>query len=170
MASIGHVAVGVATARMWCGRAADLRVRIAAAIGFSALALAPDLDVIAFALRIPYAAPFGHRGASHALLTAVVLAVIVGLALRNKRHAILWAAVALVSHGLLDTLTDGGLGVALFWPFDTTRYFAPVRPIPVAPIGAGMFSARGLYVTMVELVAFLPFWLIAFWPRRPPRE
>ncbi|HSI03392.1 MAG: metal-dependent hydrolase [Myxococcota bacterium] len=167
MASLGHVAVGAAAARMWCGADARPRERIAATIGFAALSLAPDLDVIAFALRIPYEAPFGHRGATHALATALVLGVTVGLAFRNRRHLAFWATLVLMSHGLLDTLTDGGLGVALLWPFDTARYFAPVRPLPVAPIGVGMLSARGLFVTIVELIAFLPFWLVALWPRRP---
>ncbi|HYX92236.1 MAG TPA: hypothetical protein VE782_11770, partial [Myxococcaceae bacterium] len=43
-------------------------------------------------------------------------------------------------HGLLDALTDGGLGAALFWPLTAARCFAPVLPIPVAPIGPGIFS------------------------------
>src|SRR4029077_6028824 len=73
-------------------------------------------------------------------------------------------SATLLSHGLLDTMTDGGQGVALFWPWTTARYFAPWRPIPVAPIGKGMFSERGLHVTEVEFVLFLPFLVCAFWP------
>jgi inner membrane protein len=65
----------------------------------------------------------------------------------------------ITSHPLLDTLTNGGLGIALFWPFDHTRYFAPWRPIPVSPIGLGFFSPYGMFVALVELVVFLPlFW------------
>ena len=30
----------------------------------------------------------------------------------------LFATAVVASHGLLDTLTDGGRGVALLWPFD----------------------------------------------------
>jgi inner membrane protein len=74
--------------------------------------------------------------------------------------------VAVGSHGLLDAMTTGGLGAALLWPLDDTRYFLPLRPIPVAPIGAGMLSRRGLYVVAVELLLFLPFWAYALWPRR----
>jgi inner membrane protein len=74
------------------------------------------------------------------------------------------------SHGVLDAMTTGGLGAALMWPFTTARYFLPWRPIPVAPIGVGMLSARGVYVVGVELLLFLPFWGYALWPRRsaPP--
>ncbi|MCR1807823.1 metal-dependent hydrolase [Stenotrophomonas geniculata] len=39
-------------------------------------AMLPDADVLAFALHIPYADAFGHRGASHSLLFAGVLAVL----------------------------------------------------------------------------------------------
>jgi inner membrane protein len=53
-------------------------------------------------------------------------------------------------------LTDGGLGVALFWPFTAERFFWPVQPLPVAPIGTGMLSWRGLYVVVVESLVFLP--------------
>jgi inner membrane protein len=56
-----------------------------------------------------------------------------------------------VSHGLLDALTDGGLGVAFFAPFDGRRYFFPWRPIEVSPIGLGFFSARGARTFLSEL-------------------
>lgn len=137
---------------------------------FSALALLPDADVIAFKLRIPYEATWGHRGASHSLVFAALVALaIVGVArllrLPPGRTGLL-ALLAVASHGLLDSLTDGGLGAALLWPFSNERLFAPWRPLPVAPIGTGMFSGRGLYVVVVEFFAFLPFWAFALRPRR----
>jgi len=67
----------------------------------------------------------------------------------------------LASHALLDTMTDGGLGCALFWPFDLTRYFAPWRPIPVAPIGLAFFSPYGGVIALTELVLFSPLLLFA---------
>ena len=70
-----------------------------------------------------------------------------------------------MSHALLDTLTDSGLGCALFWPFDDTRHFAPWQPIPVAPIGTGFLSERGLRVELAELLGFAPVFLYALWPR-----
>ncbi|MCU1019048.1 metal-dependent hydrolase [Stenotrophomonas geniculata] len=69
---ITHAAVPLA---LWC--AAD-RGRIPAwllAAGVVA-AMLPDADVLAFALHIPYADAFGHRGASHSLLFASVLAAL----------------------------------------------------------------------------------------------
>lgn len=67
---------------------------------------------------------------------------------------------------LLDTLTDGGRGCALFWPFSEERHFAPLRPIPVAPIGLDFISERGFRVALVELVLFAPVFAYALWPRR----
>jgi inner membrane protein len=143
-----------------------------AMLWLSALAMLPDADVIAFVLRIPYAAPWGHRGASHSLVIAGLVALAVAAGTRTARGPALklglLAFAAVGSHGLLDAMTTGGLGAALLWPFTQARYFLPWRPIPVAPIGAGMLSARGLYVVAVELLLFLPFWGYALWPRRQP--
>jgi inner membrane protein len=49
---------------------------------------------------------------------------------------------ATVSHGLLDALTDGGLGVAFFSPFDTSRYFFPWRPISVCPMALDSSASK----------------------------
>jgi inner membrane protein len=164
MPSIGHIAVGAAA-----GRALGSARPVAAMTLFAAVSMLPDADGIAFPLGIPYSAPFGHRGASHSLAAAVVAGALAGflgrhLGLSRTRTAG-WAAAVAASHGLLDTLTDGGLGIALLWPFSNRRFFAPWRPIPVAPIGLGMLSARGAYVLAVETLMFLPFFLYAFWPR-----
>jgi inner membrane protein len=162
MASIGHIAVGMAAARVY----RDGRVPGWSAIAFwSALSLLPDVDVIGFGLGVEYGDPWGHRGATHSLTLAIALAAALGLAASRFGHPArrIWsiASVVLVSHGLLDTLTDGGLGCALLWPFDLTRYFAPWRPIPVAPIGLAFFSPYGGIVAFTELVLFSPVLLLA---------
>jgi inner membrane protein len=139
-------------------------------VGLATLSLAPDLDVIGFRFGIRYAEPFGHRGATHSLLVAALGGLLVAFLAREttprRASFALVCAVLLASHGLLDTLTDGGLGVALLWPFSNERYFAPWRPIPVAPIGGRMFSARGLRVLAIETLQFIPIFSIALWPRR----
>jgi inner membrane protein len=139
-------------------------------LGWSALAMLPDADVVGFRFGVRYSAPFGHRGATHSLVFAVAVAAVVGLlaaALRWDAWRFTVLSFAVVSsHALLDTLTDGGLGCALFWPFSLRRYFAPWNPIPVAPIGARFFSQRGLSVALSELLMFAPVFLYAVWPRR----
>ena len=162
MASLLHVAVGIAAARLYLGRRS-----IPGALTFAALSMLPDADVIAFALDIPYSAPFGHRGASHSLAFAAGVGALIGGLSRRLRLGLL-AAVVVASHPLLDALTDGGLGVALWWPQEETRVFAPWRPIPVAPIGASFLSERGLKVMLAELLPSLPLLLYGFWPARKP--
>lgn len=129
----------------------------------------PDVDVIAFSLGIPYHTPFGHRGASHSFAFAALCGVVAVLAARPLRLPAtrlgLTVGAVVATHGLLDTLTDGGLGVALLWPFSDARYFAPWRPIPVAPIGPRLFGPDGLSVMLRECVLFLPFFVIGLWPR-----
>ena len=50
-------------------------------------------------------------------------------------------------------MTNGGLGVAFFSPFDNRRYFLPWRPILVSPIGVTrFFSHRGLAVLKTEII------------------
>ncbi|MEZ4338101.1 MAG: metal-dependent hydrolase [Sandaracinaceae bacterium] len=161
MASLGHVAVGLAAGRL---HARERPVKWMGA--FALLSLAPDLDVIGFSFGIPYEAALGHRGASHSLLVGLLgLACALAPGPQRLRAGLLGAGV-LLSHGVLDALTTGGLGVAFFWPFDDTRFFFPLRPIPVAPIGRGMVSGRGLYVLAAEALLFSPALLYALWPRR----
>jgi len=122
----------------------------------------PDLDVIGFEFGIRYGDFWGHRGFTHSLLFAALLASAVALLL--FRQAVpglggfsLWSYffLATASHGLLDAMTDGGLGVAFFSPFNNTRYFLPWRPIRVSPIGVSrFFTDRGLEVVKSEL-----FWI-----------
>jgi inner membrane protein len=67
--------------------------------------------------------------------------------------------MATASHGLLDAMTKGGLGVAFFSPFDNTRYFLPWRPILVSPISVTrFFTPRGFAIAQNE---FLWIWIPA---------
>ncbi|EIJ65407.1 hypothetical protein BD31_I1041 [Candidatus Nitrosopumilus salaria BD31] len=53
---------------------------------------------------------------------------------------------------------QGGLGVAIAWPFDQQRYFLPFRPIEVSLVSiSAFFSEWGLRVIYSELLwVFLP--------------
>ena len=164
MASLGHIVVGMAAARVQ-SRDAARRPALAAMLFWAALSFLPDADVIGFGLGVRYEDPWGHRGATHSLAFSLVLGAVIGLlAPRFGRPAVrtgVMATLVVASHALLDTLTDGGLGCALFWPFDLTRYFAPWTPLPVSPIGLGYLSPYGLYVAMTEMVLFAPvLWFV----------
>lgn len=109
------------------------------------LAVVPDFDVIGFRFGIGYESQWGHRGFTHSLFFAALMVGVITLIWRQARTICAWLFLfcAMASHPLLDLLTDGGQGVMLFWPFDTTRLFLPWQPIRVAPIGLRFFSERG---------------------------
>jgi inner membrane protein len=174
MASVGHLAVGLCLGRYLLPAASAKKTWLGMGL-MAALALLPDADVIAFLLRIPYSAPWGHRGASHSLALGAATGLLCGALLSplwpSRIRTTLAATLAIVSHGLLDTLTDGGLGVALLWPYSLTRYFAPLRPIPVAPIGLALLTKPGLAVLVTETFYFLPLLVLSLWPhRRKPSD
>jgi inner membrane protein len=169
MASVGHIAVGMAASRIVKTSATSEPPSGKAMFFWSALSMLPDADVIGFPLGVRYADEWGHRGATHSFVFAIVVGCAIGLVAPQLRAPALRtafiASLVLLSHGLLDTLTDGGLGCALLWPFDRMRYFAPWRPIPVAPIGLGYLSPYGLSVAVTELVIFASLFIYALWPR-----
>jgi len=120
-----------------------------------AAAMLPDADVAMFALGIDYAHAFGHRGASHSLVFALACGPLATCFARTLKTppitALFFVALSAASHPLLDMLTDGGLGVALYWPWSDARHFAPWRVIEVSPFANRFFSARGLAVLRSEL-------------------
>jgi len=123
------------------------------------LAVAPDLDVIGFRFGVKYADLLGHRGLTHSLLAAaVVSAVVVMLFYRSGAGALrakqvwLFLFLCMASHGALDALTKGGLGVAFFAPFSDKRYFFPDRPLAVSPLSIKQFlTSRGLAILVNEM-------------------
>ncbi len=123
------------------------------AIAGALFAILPDADVVGFALGIEYADEWGHRGATHSLAFAALFAAATALIWKEARSigAWLFLTLAMASHGLLDTLTSGGLGAALYWPLDNARIFAPYTPVRVSPIGMDFFSGRGLVTIMSEI-------------------
>ena len=119
----------------------------------------PDLDVIGLYVGIQYGDLWGHRGMTHSVVFAALLAgILVGVWYRGKPAAamaglFLYFFLCTASHGVLDAMTNGGLGVAFFSPFDTTRYFFPLRPVLVSPIGVSeFFSEYGVWILASEAI------------------
>ncbi len=145
-----HALVGAGIA--WIAPPEARRPRLVGACAI--LAMAPDLDVLAFALDIPYAHPLGHRGLTHAPAFALLVGSLVAFGYARPRAPVaLVLALAMASHGLLDALTDAGLGVGLLLPLDGARFFAPWRPLATSPIGVdAFFSGPALRILTNELV------------------
>ena len=128
----------------------------------------PDADVIGFKLGIPYSHVLGHRGFFHSLFFALIFSFLVSFLFfkRNnnfisKDHLLYWLYFFLLtaSHGILDTLTNGGLGIALLSPFSNQRFFFWDTPIKVSPIGLKAFlNKKSLLVMESEILwVWLPF-------------
>jgi len=125
------------------------------------LAILPDIDTLGLRLGIPYEHFWGHRGFLHspcfALVASTAATLLAGRWLSGlfRSRWRLWAFLGLVavSHPLLDAMTDGGLGVALFSPFSNGRHFLPWRPIHVSPIGLRYLLTRwGLRTILSEML------------------
>jgi inner membrane protein len=162
--AFSHAVAALGIGAAFFGRDVPARVL---AVGALCAAL-PDADVIGFRFGLRYGDLLGHRGLTHSFFFAAVLAALAAPLVRTEggpRLAKLWAYLflATASHGLLDAMTDGGLGVAFFAPFRNARYFFPFRPIVVSPIGiARFFSGRGLAVIKSELLwVWLPSAVLA---------
>ncbi|MBI2883216.1 MAG: metal-dependent hydrolase [Candidatus Methylomirabilis oxyfera] len=128
-----------------------------------ACTLLPDVDILGKLAGIRYGDMLGHRGLTHSLAFAATLALVFGLPISardpsvSRAYLIFYLFLCTASHGLLDALTEGGLGVAFFAPFSSRRYFFPWRPLPVSPIGhIGLFTPRGIAIMLRE---FLWIWL-----------
>jgi len=150
---LSHAAVPLALGLGLGARVVPRRLLLAGVLA----SVIPDLDVLAFRFNVAYSHALGHRGVSHSLAFAVVLglvALVIAQPLRaTRRAAFLFVAVCSASHGALDMLTNGGHGVALWWPLSAERLFAPWQVIEVSPLSLRRIaSARGLEVLQSELL------------------
>jgi inner membrane protein len=122
------------------------------------LSAGPDLDSIGSVAGVPYGARCGPRGFTHSRVFAAVVALALTpwLAWRNdlpRARCFVFLFAAAASHGLIDMATNGGLGIALLWPFDADRLFWPVCPLEVPPLGVrAFFTERGLEVLASEAI------------------
>jgi len=123
--------------------------------------LIPDLDVLGLNFGIAYSSFWGHRGFFHSLLFALLLGTLMssiffrkdGFFSRSWLFYTAYFSIITSTHGILDSLTSGGGGVAFFSPFDNERYSFWYRPIALSPLGIKAFlSERGISVLMNEFV------------------
>jgi len=136
----------------------------------TAIAIAPDLDLAVLpALGVPESLTLGHRGATHSLLVALAVTLIVTLlamvARLPTRRVAAGAFLAIGSHALLDSLTPGP-GVAWLWPLTTMRF--PTFPILPQPPLSDFFSAYWTIMLFAEILVFSPFLAYAILARPNP--
>ena len=131
----------------------------------------PDADVICFELGFSYGHFLGHRGFFHSLFFACILGSFMGILFMGAKNPewkkrlffAVYFSFLISLHDILDAFTNGGLGIALLSPFDTTRYFSPFTPIKVSPINPyTFFDGRALNILKNEVLwVWLPSVCIA---------
>lgn len=150
---VSHVAVPLAIGAGLGRGVVSSRLLVAGLVA----SVLPDLDVLAFRFDIAYSDPLGHRGFSHSLLFAFLLAALAALFAGKldsaRRTAFAFVLAACASHGLLDMLTNGGLGIAYLWPISDQRFFFPEQVIQVSPLSIRrVLGPAGLAVLKSELL------------------
>ena len=169
--AFAHAALGATIGKLLLPQRQHWPYWLAAAL----CAALPDIDSVGYRLGVPYTSLWGHRGLTHSLLAAAVVAV-VGTLLSRPTPSVhrppagrlaLLLFLATASHGLLDAMTTGGLGVAFFSPWHLERYFFSFRPIKVSPLSIRAFlGAKGLRVLASEAIwVGLPC-LLLLWEQR----
>jgi inner membrane protein len=148
-----HPAIPLALGLGLGGKTIPRRLLVAGMVA----SMLPDLDVLAFRFGFAYASAFGHRGFSHSLLFAASMALLGACAWRWWRVSFGLAGcflfISMASHGVLDAFTNGGFGVAFFWPLTHQRFFFGAQVIEVSPLSVSRFlSERGAAVLASELL------------------
>jgi inner membrane protein len=121
----------------------------------------PDIDVYGRFLGVARDSVYAHRGCTHSLACAFLIActltwLVPSLrVIRTRAIAVLWLCVA--SHGALDAMTRGGEGIAFLWPLSDERYFLPLRHVAVSPIGLENFLRYGGWRVLRS--EFLGLWM-----------
>lgn len=163
---VGHALGGLAAGWLVQKPAAAPAARRWASIGFAALAVAPDLDLV-----------FGtHRGAAHSLVAAALAGLTVWLVLRPRVAAAgrLAAACAAAygSHVLLDWLgsdTSAPFGVVALWPFSAAYFIAPWHVfLPISRrIGQPeLFWMPNVLALLREAIVLVPIVALVYRARR----
>ena len=181
IAGIGHIAVGLASARS-SGDTTPRRRAWLTVLGYIALAMLPDIDVLiggVFKVRGPL---FDHRGLTHTPIFALWVGLVVFAfchhSMESRARAAragIVAALLVGSHCLLDAMAQDGRGMLFLWPFSMHRYHFRFRPIPDIPTGLLLFSRLGVRQLLIEALLFLPLvvnslsWR-ALWRAEPTTE
>jgi inner membrane protein len=119
----------------------------------------PDIDVLSYVVALPEQQPLGHRGMMHSLVFASLIALaVLRYGYRELRVAspgwwtmYAWFFVLTALHGVFDAMVADSLGVAFFWPFDSTRYHLPWQPFFDVPITAAeLLGGQFWYAVFVE--------------------
>ncbi|MBP1627461.1 MAG: ybcI [Holophagaceae bacterium] len=152
---LGHAVAGATLYALFQDEAPQPRTRNWALF----CALAPDLDWFMTFLHLSGRHVLNHRGVTHSLCAALILATMVMvLAFRKEeRNPRLWLCMlaCAFSHCLLDACTQGGVGVAVFVPITKVRFVCAWQPIQVGPIPLNFKLLQGFLTALWTEVVWI---------------
>jgi len=136
----------------------------------------PDLDFATLPFEVRPGDLLGHRGLTHSIFVAIAVGLVASLLFpksARRRVAPLLVVVAL-SHPIIDALTAGDLGVALFWPITRARLSFPFALVATCPVGLDEWLGYWGLLTIANEALYIvtPLALgVAFarWPERRRR-
>jgi inner membrane protein len=121
MDSLTHIVLGAATGEVMLGRKVGNKAMIWGAIAGSL----PDFDAFITPFLNPVSSVLFHRGPSHSILFAIIVAPLIGFII-NKLHKTnsfkqwtLMIFVSILMHSTIDCFNT--YGTALLWPFSNAR-------------------------------------------------
>jgi hypothetical protein len=170
MTTLGHSLTGLAALTLCLPPRRSPLPWAAWAVFFIALANIPDWP-------LPF---WGHRqlAVSHSLWVNLILCTGLAALLRlglpaAGRHPrmVICAALAWLSHLLLDTLYGDLPGVAIYWPFSDRLASLPLPWLGSLQHPPPPFDPAVLQTLLAEIATFVPLVAAAFWVRRrwPPQ-
>lgn len=137
----------------------------------AAVAILPDADIVGRYFGVPHSADFGHRGATHTLIFALLVASLALPSARRMRAspgaAFAFIFLSVLSHPLADMLTSGGKGIMLLWPLEDERFKFWAHPVRASAVGLQGFETGTIWPTLMsELIWLLiPAALLAIFVR-----
>lgn len=160
MSPVGHSLVGLAFAAVAFPSIRSRKWKVVAAIAFVALASLPDWPL----------PNWGHDKykVSHSIFVNVALISILIAAwflISRVKAAIplpvvLLGSGAWLSHLLLDTFYNHGIGLKIYWPFSEARLNLAIPWFNVIDVKQSILSQHNLSVYGIEFIAYTPILLL----------
>lgn len=166
-----HVAVPLVARR-----AIEVDEKLERRLGVTAVLVSiwPDLDYATLPFEVRPNDLLGHRGLTHSIFVAIAVGLVASLLFpktARKTIATLLVVVAL-SHPIIDALTAGDLGVALFWPLTRARLSFPFHLVATCPVGLDEWIGYWGLLTIANEALYIvtPLALAVAYRRWPERR
>jgi inner membrane protein len=167
MTQVGHTLTGLAVGVTCLPGRESARSRLLRLAVFALLANIPDLPFRNWGHDLYY---FSHSLFVNLLLILVFLTAFIfmkGIRTRTGGWLVLaGGGVAWLSHLLLDTFYNHGLGLAMLWPFSDARLALPIPWFSVVRDASFPFTAETLRIFLTELAFFGPLLLAVIGMRK----